>query len=136
MKFTHHDLEFEIDDKWFEESGMGNFAPGEDSFKPDISLAKGQEVIYISIKDVAPLKERAICRGVFCDDEGNTAKERVVRIFDWFKNNVEIEPISVAELENNDKYKYKVLAGSHRFHCSIVAGFTKIPATIGIDIDA
>ena len=136
MKCNHHDLDFELNDEWLIEADMMSYSPRYDSYKPDMNKANDQEVMLIPINDIAPLKERAKCRGVFCDNEEDTAKERVVRILKWFKENKEIEPISVAELKDSEKYKYKVLAGSHRFHCSIAVGFSKVPAVMGFDIDA
>lgn len=136
MKYSHHDLEFELEDEWLKEAGMNNYIPDSDSYNPDITQVNGQEILFIDINDIAPLKERAKCLGIFCDNDENTAKERVVRILGWFKENKDIEPISISKLENDEKFKYKVLAGSHRLHCSIAIGFTRVPAIIGFDIDA
>ena len=115
---------------------MASYSPEDVSYKPDINKANGQKVMFLPISEIAPLKERAKCRGVFCGNEEDTARGRVVRILKWFKENKEIEPISVAKLKDNEKYKYKVLAGSHRFHCSIAVGFSEVPAIMGFDVNA
>jgi len=136
MKCKHHDLEFELEDEWLIEADMVSYSPTEASYKPDLQKTKGEEILLIPINEIAPLIERAKCKGIFCDNENDTAKERVVRILKWFKEHKAIEPISVAELGETEKFKYKVLAGSHRFHCSIAVGFTKMPAILGFDINA
>ncbi len=103
MKCSHHNLEFELHDEWLVEAGLESFSATEVSYNPDTMKANGHEIIIIPIDEIAPMKERAECRGVFCDNEKDTAKERVVRILKWFKENKNIEPISVAAYAENMK---------------------------------
>jgi uncharacterized ParB-like nuclease family protein len=133
MKYKHDNLEFELNDEWIAEARMQAFKPTESSYRADLLKANGQEVLVISIDEIAPLKDRANRKGVFCDNEQDTAKERVVRILEWFREYEVIEPISVAVLNENGQFKYKALTGCHRLYCSIAVGFTRIPAILTVE---
>ena len=135
MKCKHHNLEFEINDEWLIESQMDNFVPNGSTYRVDEVQNRGQDIFEVSIIDIAPLGKRAKGKGVFCGNNNETAKDRVVRILNWFRKNHKIEPICVVKLNGNNKYKYKVVEGSHRFYCSIAVGFLMVPAIFGIDIN-
>jgi hypothetical protein len=135
MKCKHHDLEFEIDDEWLRESHMDNFIPDSSAYRVDEALARGQDIFHVAIVDIAPMNERAKKKGVFCDNDEGTARDRVVRILRWFREGAKVAPVRVVKLDQNNKYKFKLVAGSHRFHCAVAVGFSKVPAIIGIDIN-
>ena len=68
------------------------------------------------------------------NDEGKflTARERVVNILTGFDEGQNIKPIKLYNYENADESisMFKLSAGCHRLHCSILYGFRSIPATV------
>lgn len=131
MKYKHHQLEYEIDDSWLAEAGVVGFKPKREHY-----LAKPTDNAFlIQIESVEPLTERARLRGIFCNDRksGESAKDRVVRILEWVREDCEIEPVKVVNSKLAE-YEYKLAAGCHRFYCAHAMGFTSIPAVLGFDI--
>lgn len=135
MICQHHQLEFEIDDCWLAEAKVLDFKPSQDCYIADYNSVAKNDVFTLSINCVEPSLERAKVRGVFCNDigSGESAKQRVMRILLWLKSNHKIEPVRVVP-SKSDIYQYKLVAGSHRFHCAIALGFKYVPAAIGFDI--
>jgi hypothetical protein len=131
---NHHNKEFEMKDEWLVEADVVDFVPIEPSYSPDSANAREQDFLEIPIDDIAPMEERAV-KGVSFDNEQDSGRERVVRILNWFRECQDIEPIGEFRLKENEKYKYKLVRGSHRFHCSIALGFSKISAILSIDIN-
>lgn len=133
MKYRHYEVEFEIPDEWLLEAGVSDFTPRQLGFEPEAN--DYQEVMFIDFCEIAPLVERAAKRGVFCDSDstGESAKQRVMRILNWLREGRTIEPIKVVLLENS-KYKYRLVEGSHRFHCALALGFKVVPAVYGFDL--
>jgi len=136
MKYSHNGLEFDVEVEWLEKSGVRNFVPESSSYIPDESKVEGKEIFYVLLNDIEPLKERASSKGVFCADDKSSAEERVLRLLRWFVAGESVEPVRVVCNEEGDKYKYRLTEGCHRLHCSIVVGFTGIPAVEGFDINA
>lgn len=136
MICKHHELEFELPDEWLAEAGLSDLIMARDRHLPDLKAACGQDVFNVLIDSVEPLIERATRKGVFCDDvaTGETAKQRVLRILRRLKSNQKIEPVKVVRSQNPE-FSYKLIAGSHRFHCAIALGYRSVPATIGFDIN-
>ena len=136
MKFKHHNLEFEIDDSWLTEANMREFVPPQDCYVADQSCFPESDTLIVRIEDVSPLIERARFKGIFCDSEdtSDTAKERVLRILQWFRENKPVEPVKVVHLESSS-FKYKLVGGVHRFHCALAMGFKSVPAVIGFEFE-
>lgn len=136
MKYQHHQLEFEIDDSWLAEANMRDFVPPQECYVADQSRFPGSEILVARIGDVSPLIERARIKGIFCDSEdtGDTAKERVMRILHWLRENEPVEPVKVVRLENS-AFKFKLVEGAHRFHCALAMGFEFVPAVIGFEFE-
>lgn len=132
MKYQHHQLTYEINDDWLAEAGANAFAPSSECYRANPGI---KELFLVSIDSVEPLTARAKSIGIFCNDKesGSTARERVVRILRWFVADSEVEPVRVVPLESGS-YKYKLVAGCHRFYCAHAVGFKKVPAVIGFDI--
>lgn len=135
MKYTHHKIEYEIDDEWLDEAGVRDLKPNRDCYRAK-TVQPQTEVFEVLIDSVEPLTERSRLRGFFCDDKetGDSAKKRVIRILRWFREDQEIEPVKVVKSKNPD-YEYKLLEGCHRFHCANAMGFKSVPATLGFDIN-
>lgn len=134
MIYQHHQLSYEINNEWLVEAGALGFKASREFYR---AKPIDKEVLIVSIESVEPLTERARIRGIFCDDEaeGVSAKERVVRILRWFVADDEVEPVEIVE-SDCEGYKYKLVAGCHRFHCAHAVGFKSVPATKGFDINA
>ena len=135
MKYRHHGLEFEIDDNWLIEACVTDFRPFQEIYKPFFSKNGCESVFPVRFEDVAPLKERAKQKGVFCDssDTGETAKQRVMRILICLREGQPIEPVKVVRT-HEAPYKFKLVEGCHRFHCALALGFSAVPAALGFDV--
>lgn len=129
MKYQHHEVSFEIPNSWLVEASVVDFCPPQESYVP--AVVGDEEIIFVNFTEFEPLVERSINRGVFCDnhDTGDTAKLRVMRILSWLNDNHPIEPVKVLRSENT-AFNFKLVEGSHRFHCALALGFKTIPATM------
>lgn len=129
---------FELDDSWINESVFNSSVISTQHYKADKNKANDKEVLFISISDIYP-KIRGNGVPIFNDGEVEgvlkTAKERTVSILKAIMSNSALPPVEVVDL-NEGGYKYKLVHGSHRLHCSIAAGFTQIPAIYGFDINS
>ena len=129
MKVKHHELEFELDCAWWTEAGMEKFAPLTRAYVAKSSQTDGRSIIEVPIEDV-----RAVSRkpgiGIFNDNEDSTARERVVRILGGFVSGEKIRPVEVKCEPPESPYRYKLHDGTHRFYCSLAAGFSHVPAVI------
>lgn len=134
MKYQHYNLSYEIDDEWLAEAGALGFVASRESFR---TSPVHEDLLLVALKAVEPLIIRATSIGIFCDDPetGATARERTVRILRWFVTDAEVEPIKVVPMEGC-VYKYRVVAGCHRFYCAHAMGFKRIPAVRGFEIAA
>jgi hypothetical protein len=135
MILTHHDLRIELDDAWWAEAGMAGFVPLGRTFRPDLGAAEGQTVFEARIDEVAPLRRKPGV-GIFNNNEEATARERVVRLLKVFRNGAAIPPVELVVDTSFKGCRYKITHGSHRFYCSLAAGFSHVPAKIGFDITA
>jgi ParB-like chromosome segregation protein Spo0J len=57
-------------------------------------------------------------------------EERMLSILRGIKARDHIPPIEINELENDNKFKYRVQDGFHRFYASVALGFDCIPVVI------
>lgn len=134
MKLYHHNQYIgELDDAWWVEAQMEGFALVKNAYRGDPNKAYGKEIFEIDLNDVKPV----IRENIFNDsEEFGTAKSRVLRILRWFISDTPIEPVTIALEPHGSDYRYKLVAGAHRFYCSMAAGFTHIPAIFGYDINS
>jgi hypothetical protein len=135
MRFTHHDLFGALDDEWWFEAGMAGFSPGANAYRTDPSLSiNGEPILAVRIADVGPIGPVRRSIGIFRDSEdGIPARERVLQILRGFRLGHEIPPVQVVECVPSSQYRYKLTDGTHRFYCSVAAGFTHIPTIRGFD---
>jgi hypothetical protein len=130
MKLTHHDLEFVLKDEWWAEAGMTGFKAIEPAYRVDRdAYPNAQE---INMADVGPVR-RAPGVSIFNDNEETSARERVVSILCGFRSGAAIPPVEVVEPAAGYGYRYKLVAGTHRFYCALAAGFTHVPTVRGFD---
>ena len=127
---------FEIDDSWVAEAGFDAEKVDGTHFKADPSRANGKKIFVVDISDINPnIRGEGI--PIFNDGEVDgkprTARERTVSIMKAIMSKSALPPVEVVDSQVSG-YKYKLVHGSHRLHCSIAAGFSKIPAIYGFDI--
>lgn len=129
MKYTHHELSYEIDDEWLREAGALGFRVSRGCYRALVTPESQGEVVQVCIRSVEPLVERARQRGIFCENQetGESARQRVVRILRWFVSDAEVEPV-IVEKVGGGEYEYRLLGGCHRFHCANAMGFASVPA--------
>jgi hypothetical protein len=134
MKFTHHGLQIEIPDQWWIEAGMRGFMPTFTAYRVNQRLF--QNVREVLIKDVGPVRRNPGV-GIFNDseEEGGSARERVVRILRGFRFDNAIPPVEIVEGEAGKPSRYKLVHGAHRLYCSLAAGFKCVPAIEGFDVN-
>lgn len=131
MRLHHHDFEYCVPDDWWSEAAMGQFVPATRSYTAGPSEWPALPVFEVAIDDVAPVR-RNLSHGVFNDagpdrDEG-TARERVLRVLSWLRDDVPIEPVCVARLPPHSGHTFQLTAGAHRFYCALAVGFSHVPA--------
>lgn len=128
---------FELDQSWVDETGFNPSVIDAKHYSVDSNSANGKEILIINISDIYP-KIRGEAVPIFKDGEVDdvlkTAKERTESILKAIMSNSKLPPVEIVDL-NKEGYKYKLVHGSHRLHCSIAAGFTQIPAMFGFDIN-
>jgi|SRR5713226_3933377 len=132
MKFTHHGLQVDLPDDWWTEAEMQGFVPAFTAYRVDHNLF--QDVLEVLIEDVGPVHRNAGV-GIFNDseEEGCSARERVLRILRGFRLNNTIPPVKIVSGQPGYAYRYKLVHGVHRFYCSLAAGFTSVPTIEGLD---
>lgn len=135
MKINANEISFEIPEEWIEEAEFSSKPNGMSHYEYENS----ETVFLVSIADVFP-RIRGEGVPIFKDGESDgvikTAKERTVSILRAIKLGISLPPVKVVSMTGDTKYKFKLVEGCHRFHCSIAAGYEKIPADYGFDIDA
>lgn len=135
MKLFHHGSEIaELPEEWLAEAEMLTFVPKAVSYRVDTSGCNDQRVMNVRIEEVAPVT-RSPDMPIFNHDiqTGRTARERVVSILRGFRDDAKLPPVGVATLKPGGAHKYKLVAGAHRFYCSLAVGFTSVPAVDGFD---
>jgi hypothetical protein len=135
MKVNYNEISFEIPEDWIDEAG---FAP-EPNKKIHYEYENCKDIFLVSIGDIS-LKIRGENIPIFKDGESDgvikTARDRVVSILKAIQIGLPLPPVKVANLTGDNIYKFKLVEGCHRFHCSIIAGYQKIPAIYGFDINS
>ena len=127
MIASHADAKYEIDDDWWREAGMTGFQPARRTFRSGTSQRAGLCVIEIPVAEIGPVTRR-LSHGVFNDSEDSgSARDRVVRILQGFREDSPIPPVEVVRTPEGP-YRYRLSAGAHRLCCAVVAGFEAIPA--------
>lgn len=124
-----------LNDDWWVEADMAGFMPSSAAYPADPDAFLGQRIFEVRIDDIGPVR-RAPGVGIFNNDHetGTSAHDRVVRILQGFRSGALIPPVQVVKAKAGEDYPYKLVAGTHRLYCSLLAGFTHVPATFGFDI--
>jgi hypothetical protein len=136
MHFNHRGIDYTLEDDWWAEAGMASFRPGRRSYRAGPSEFRDLVTFEVAIDDVQPLNRKA-SHGVFNDSEAGrregSARERVVRILKWFRDDAPVEPVCVARLTEGADWRFNA-HGAHRFYCAVAAGYSHIPAVEVDDI--
>lgn len=114
---------------------MENFVPSARIYVADHSKAYGRKICEIPIAKFSAVRRNPGI-GIFNDCEKYTARQRVVRILRGFVSGKEIKPVKFVYEKPGSPYRYKLVAGAHRFYCSVAAGFSHVPAVEHFDINA
>lgn len=121
MKITHHNLEIELKDAWWEEAKMNSFFPKSRTYQVDSKAFVDRPVFEVNIADISP-----VCRnpgvGIFNNNKEASARERVVSILRGFSSGAKIPPVEVVPQPNCNEFHYKLVHGVHRFYCSLATG--------------
>lgn len=136
MLVETENYKFELDNSWVNEAGFDPSVIEASHFEADADKCKGDKIFLINLSDINP-KIRGEGVPIFNDGEVDgavkTARERTVSILKAIMSNSTLPPVEVVH-SNEKSFKFKLVHGSHRFHCSIAAGFVQIPAVFGFDI--
>lgn len=134
MKFFHYDLEIQLDDGWWTESGMEGFVPTGTAYRVDPDQANGKSIMEIRIDEISPVR-RNPGTSIFNDgsDGEGSAKNRVVRILRGFVAKDKIPPVEVVPVPSGNNYRFKLTHGVHRLYCSLASGYSHVPAVQGFD---
>ena len=134
MKILHGNLEVELPDEWLREVGVPQFASAGSSYTVDASAFPDRDIFEVCVTDVAPV-QRNVGVGIFNFNikTGQTARERVVSILRGFLSGAKLPPVEVVAFPDGEPHRYKLVAGAHRFYCSLAMGFSSVPAVEGFD---
>jgi uncharacterized ParB-like nuclease family protein len=136
MKIATGNWHFEIEDSWLREAGFDCEEVLGARFNVALGKSDEKEVFSVNISDINPEirgKGTPIFNNGTVDGKAMTARERTVSILKAIMNKSALPPIEVVDSDVTN-YKYKLVHGCHRLHCSIIAGFTEVPAVYGFDI--
>jgi hypothetical protein len=133
MKLYHHDIEIELDDTWWAEAEMNSFTPTANTYRVNIEAANGRNIFEIRIDEVRPVSRNPGI-GIFNDNAEASARNRVVSILSGFRAGSAIPPVETVTEAEGSNFRYKLVAGTHRFYCSLAAGFSHVPVIEGFDI--
>ena len=123
-RFRHVDFSFEIKDSWWSKAGIAGFRPKAPQYRVNPSGFDGQQILSVCVGDVRPL----YCRKISPDGRFFYTEERVVQVLRGFIENSAIPPVEVEKEPPGSDYRYKLRDGTHRFYCSVAAGFNHVPA--------
>lgn len=133
MKINYQEISFEILEEWIKDAEFSAEPNGRSHYEYENT----ETAFLVSIADVCP-RIRGEGIPIFKDGESDgvikTAKERTVSILKAIKLGILLPPVRIVNMIGDTKYKFKLVEGCHRFHCSIAAGYENIPADYGFDI--
>lgn len=136
MRIETENYAFELEDSWVNEAGFDPSIIDAQHYEAEAKKSEGKEIFLINISDINP-KIRGEGIPIFNDGEVEgvfkTARERTVSILKAIMSNSTLAPVEVVNSQV-EEFKYKLVHGSHRLHCSIAAGFMQITAVYGFDI--
>lgn len=112
---------FDIPLEWWTEAGMDHFERGPDKSyvgRPNLNL----KIVLIADIDLPSMEHRNLSHGPL-------DRDRMVSVLWSIAERAEICPVTTTKTESGN-YRYRLHNGVHRFHASVAAGFTHIPALL------
>jgi hypothetical protein len=134
MKLCHHDLQIELNDTWWTDAGMDGFVTLTRAYLVNADASNGRKLFEVRIDEVRPVRRNPGI-GIFNDNDEASARERVVSILRGFRTGSAIPPVEIVFEPPDSEFRYRLVAGVHRFYCSLAAGFSHVPAVEGFDIN-
>lgn len=114
---------FELPEEWLAEAGLQGFRPEGEAFR-----SAGDRVLILPLREIEPPARWP----EYPNDFQGFDRARMIRILAGIVAGDVIEPVPVLILPQPDAprapFRYRVRDGFHRFHASIAAGFTCLPA--------
>ena len=127
MRAFHFGELYEFPDEWWQEAGLAGFSPPQSTYVPDYAAFRDLEVVEVPITGISPVRRR-LSHGVFNDSpEHGSAHDRVLRILRGFRLGDAIPPIEVRRSVDGAQ-PFELHHGAHRFCCSVIAGYSAVPA--------
>jgi hypothetical protein len=114
---------FSIPEEWLTEAAIHRFQRKSQAF------ASEDDPRPISIIPIADIKPFDRSRRVPLS-HGGFDQARMISLLRGIVAGAKLPPIEVTE-RNSGSYRYRLIHGAHRFHASVIAGFTHIPAVPG-----
>jgi hypothetical protein len=108
-------FEFEIPDEWWSAAGMSGFTPRSSTYFASAHPTLATRVLAID-------QIRAFRHAPSVTDFD---RDRMLSVLDAIRRHQVLPPIEV------DRFTHRLHDGLHRFHASIAAGFSHVPAAIG-----
>jgi hypothetical protein len=124
VKIKHHEREIELPDDWWAEAGMADFVPSTNAYR----VYPASEIFTVSIENVGLVTRPEVFKD---SEDSGTAHSRVLKILCGFRLGEAIPPVEVVGAKPEYGHRFKLTYGAHRFHCSLAAGFTHVPAITG-----
>lgn len=133
MTFTHHGLHDKLSDDWWIEAGMVGFVPSSKAYRVKLCDSETRRVLEVRLDEVGPVRRNPGVSLFNDNGEGCSARERVVKILCGFRLSEPIPPVEVVLGGTEYGHRFKLVHGVHRFYCSLVAGYSHVPAVEGFD---
>jgi hypothetical protein len=130
MKYRYNALdeaEFVIPDEWLEVARFREFRAIGNAYNvgaPEVDYPQPGTLQLIPLSEIEHLT-RSIGVGGFIED-------RMIPILKGIRRGDRLPPIIVIQLQTPNRFQYRLYHGFHRYHASIAAGFTHIPAFISL----
>ena len=125
MRFDHEDFPFCVPDSWWLKAKMAEFEPRTLHYRTDDPKA-----FSVSVGEIEPVSQKRRELGIFIE-----GKEKVLKIFSGFVENSPIHPVKIKTQSQGSFYPYALWDGTHRFYCSVAAGFSHVPAVVTGDLE-
>jgi hypothetical protein len=128
MIFSHPDGgTFEIPDSWWVAAKMQTFARQGDHYNSAVDEDHPNcSVRLISISQITPMRRN---QNVPLDF-GGFGRERMVSVLLGIAANAAIKPVKIRPSITTTGYIYDLYDGMHRYHASIAAGYSLLPAIV------
>ena len=116
----HHDVHFEIPDRWLRASDVKNFSASAASFVASTNITWPTSTVPL-IEVGAPIRDF----GIKWFDE-----DRMISVLRGMIHGNVLPPLEAHEPPHTNHFKYKVRDGFHRYYASAALGFDYLPISL------